>query len=64
MLPACTDPLDGLNKEIKDSDKEYYKQIYNRLSSDQCGREIDFRRPYIVQIARFDPSKGINLLYY
>nr|CAG8517405.1 4395_t:CDS:2 [Entrophospora candida] len=56
LLPACTDPLDGLNKELKDSDKEYYKQIYNRLSSDQCGTEIDFRRPYIVQVARFDPS--------
>ncbi|CAH1756724.1 8531_t:CDS:10 [Entrophospora sp. SA101] len=56
LLPACTDPLDGLNKELKDSDKEYYKRIYNRLSSDQCGIEIDFRRPYIVQVARFDPS--------
>ncbi|CAJ0645278.1 607_t:CDS:2 [Entrophospora sp. SA101] len=60
LLPASTDPLDGLNKELKDSDKEYYKLIYNRLSNDQCGVVIDFRRPYIVQVARFDPKKLKN----
>src|SRR5437868_3131196 len=58
LLPASTDPLDGLNKELSHTDLSYYKMVYNRLSVDQCGVEIDFTRPYIVQIARFDPSKG------
>nr|CAG8463147.1 6532_t:CDS:2 [Entrophospora candida] len=60
LLPASTDPLDGLNKELKDSDKGYYKLIYNRLSNDHCGVVIDFQRPYIVQVARFDPKKLKN----
>lgn len=64
LLPACTDPLDGLNKELSLSDLSYYKLVYNRLSIDQCGVEIDFHRPYIVQVARFDPSKGNYLIYY
>ncbi|CAG8544527.1 1373_t:CDS:2 [Cetraspora pellucida] len=62
LLPASTDPLDGLNKGLSQSDLNYYKLVYNRLSIDQCGVAIDFNRPYIVQIARFDPSKGIPLL--
>ena len=66
LLPACTDPLDGLNKELRQPDLSYYKSVYNRLSVDQCGVEIDFTRPYVVQIARFDPSKGKYLItvYY
>jgi glycosyltransferase involved in cell wall biosynthesis len=66
LLPACTDPLDGLNKELSLSDLSYYKLVYNRLSIDQCGVEIDFHRPYIVQVARFDPSKGnyLSTIYY
>ncbi|CAG8698414.1 14080_t:CDS:2, partial [Dentiscutata heterogama] len=32
------------------------------LSIDQCGVVIDFNRPYIIQVARFDPSKGIPLV--
>ncbi|CAG8742264.1 13685_t:CDS:2, partial [Racocetra fulgida] len=56
------DPLDGLNKDLNQSDLNYYKSVYNRLSIDQCGVEIDFNRPYVVQIARFDPSKGIPLV--
>ncbi|CAG8586699.1 9577_t:CDS:2, partial [Scutellospora calospora] len=62
LLPASTDPLDGLNKNLSQSDLEYYKLVYNRLSIDQCDVEINFNRPYIIQIARFDPSKGIPLV--
>jgi alpha,alpha-trehalose phosphorylase (configuration-retaining) len=64
LLPACTDPLDGLNKELRHTDLSYYKLVYNRLSVDQCGIEIDFHRPYIVQVARFDPSKGKYLIFH
>ncbi|CAG8535192.1 25914_t:CDS:10 [Dentiscutata erythropus] len=62
LLPASTDPLDGLNKELSELDLNYYKMVYNRLSIDQCGVVIDFNRPYIIQVARFDPSKGIPLV--
>ncbi|RIB23632.1 Glycosyltransferase Family 4 protein [Gigaspora rosea] len=62
LLPASTDPLDGLNKELSQTDLNYYKMVYNRLSIDQCGVVIDFNRPYVIQIARFDPSKGIPLV--
>jgi len=58
LLGASTDALDGLNKEMSDADIEYYQLIFNRLSNDQCEIKIDFTRPYIIQIARFDPSKG------
>ncbi|KAI9008064.1 hypothetical protein BC832DRAFT_530386 [Gaertneriomyces semiglobifer] len=59
MLPAATDPLDGLNKELDPASTMYYHAVFNRLSIDTTGRHIDFARPYIIQIARFDPSKGI-----
>ncbi len=59
-LPATTDWLDGLNKELNDFITKYY---FYELSS-ECFRtrmtRLDFpNRNYIVQIARFDPSKGI-----
>jgi alpha,alpha-trehalose phosphorylase (configuration-retaining) len=60
LLGASTDVLDGLNKEMSETDMAYYQLIFNRLSKDQCDKEIDFTRPYIVQVARFDPSKGIK----
>src|ERR1044072_9089413 len=30
LLPACTDPLDGLNKGLRHTDLSYYKLVYNR----------------------------------
>jgi glycosyltransferase involved in cell wall biosynthesis len=59
-LPATTDWLDGLNKELSDFITQYY---FHELSS-ECYKQrmdrLDFpNREYIIQIARFDPSKGI-----
>lgn len=59
-LPATTDWLDGLNKELSDFVTQYY---FHEFAS-ECYKErmeiLDFpNRNYIVQIARFDPSKGI-----
>lgn len=48
-MPPSTDPLDGLNKELTDEQKAYYL----------AQTPLDPNRPYITQIARFDPSKGI-----
>lgn len=59
-MPATTDWLDGLNKELSDFDTRYYLHDFNtecqrqRMTMLQCPK-----RDYIVQIARFDPSKGI-----
>ncbi len=59
-MPATTDPLDGLNKPLKEKQMDYYMRLFNRLLIVQEGQTpLDRYRPYIVQIARFDPSKGI-----
>ena len=59
-MPATTDWLDGLNKELSDWDTQYYFHEFDA----ECHRErmtsLAYpKRSYIVQIARFDPSKGI-----
>jgi glycosyltransferase involved in cell wall biosynthesis len=35
------------------------QQVFNRICYDQGSRRVDWDRPYITQVARFDPSKGI-----
>ncbi|KAJ3126769.1 hypothetical protein HK098_007148 [Nowakowskiella sp. JEL0407] len=61
LMPAVSDPLDGLNKELSPIDIEYYWTLFNRQAFDQIGRRVDFwNRPYFIQISRFDPSKGIG----
>lgn len=59
LLPAATDPLDGLNKPLTDWCLTYYQSVFNRVCVDLGVNEVDWYRPYIVQVARFDPSKGI-----
>ncbi|KAI8979565.1 hypothetical protein BDF20DRAFT_913124 [Mycotypha africana] len=59
LLPASTDPLDGLNKPLTDWCITYYQSVFNRICMDLGVNEVDWLRPYIVQVARFDPSKGI-----
>ncbi len=59
-MPATTDPLDGLNKPLSEAQMNYYMRIFNKLLLIQEGQApLDMNRPYIVQIARFDPAKGI-----
>ena len=59
-LPATTDWLDGLNKELRRRDMLYYLQEFNDCCRKQGLATLHFpKRDYIVQIARFDPSKGI-----
>ncbi|KAJ2686579.1 hypothetical protein GGH99_003452 [Coemansia sp. RSA 1285] len=59
LLPAATDELDGLNKKMSPADIEYYRRVFNRCAMDQGSPGISHDRPYVIQIARFDPSKGI-----
>ncbi|OAG31843.1 hypothetical protein NEDG_00318 [Nematocida displodere] len=57
--PAGTDTLDGLNKTLSESMNRYYQNVFNRVCIDNGETLVNFANPYIVQIARFDPSKGI-----
>ncbi|KAI0834002.1 glycosyltransferase family 4 protein [Hypoxylon sp. FL0890] len=59
-MPATTDWLDGLNKPLNEWDSGYYGTNYNS----QCHAQhmTPLRYPdskYIIQVARFDPAKGI-----
>ena len=58
-LPATTDPLDGLNKPLSDVQLTIYMKMFNALLVQTGQTPLDEKRPYIIQIARFDPSKGI-----
>lgn len=59
LMPATTDPLDGLNKHLTDKQMRYYLMMFNRYLESTQQKPLDLDRPFIVQIARFDPSKGI-----
>ncbi|EFE34120.1 heat shock trehalose synthase, putative [Trichophyton benhamiae CBS 112371] len=59
-LPAATDWLDGLNKSMDDWDVGYYGRVFNGKCREIGMTTIDYPQDeYIVQVARFDPSKGI-----
>ncbi|OJK05086.1 hypothetical protein ASPACDRAFT_21370 [Aspergillus aculeatus ATCC 16872] len=59
-MPASTDWLDGLNKNMQDWDVAFYGRIFNSMCRNSGMLTINFPEDeYIVQIARFDPSKGI-----
>ncbi|OJD31654.1 glycosyltransferase family 4 protein [Diplodia corticola] len=59
-LPATTDWLDGLNKDMNQFVTEYYFHELSTEAYRQRVNRLDFpRRQYIAQIARFDPAKGI-----
>lgn len=59
-MPATTDWLDGLNKDLSTYSTRHYIQEFNNDCYKQRMTKLLYpARPYIVQIARFDPSKGI-----
>jgi glycosyltransferase involved in cell wall biosynthesis len=58
-MPPATDPLDGLNKPLGGEAMHNLREAYNQISLQQCGVAVDWSRGYVVQVARFDPSKGI-----
>ena len=62
-MPAATDWLDGLNKKLSDYDSRYYLHVFDRECQRANVPQLEYpSRPYIVQIARFDPSKGIPVV--
>ncbi|KAL8303277.1 hypothetical protein RB600_006949 [Gaeumannomyces tritici] len=59
-FPATTDWLDGLNKPLSRWDAGYYGHLYNVAAHSQRQTELNWpARKYIIQVARFDPAKGI-----
>ncbi|MEX2405357.1 MAG: glycosyltransferase [Candidatus Paceibacterota bacterium] len=59
LTPPTTDPLDGLNKPLSDEDMEYYFKLFDKILIEANQKPLDHSRPYVIQVARFDPSKGI-----
>src|SRR3989339_210358 len=57
-VPANTDPLDGLNKKLTREQKAYYWQVFSEHLRQEGQAPLDPDRPYLIQVARFDPSKG------
>ncbi|KEF56775.1 uncharacterized protein A1O9_06965 [Exophiala aquamarina CBS 119918] len=59
-LPATTDWLDGLNKDMDDWDLKYYVHVLRQACQAQGLPQLAYpNRGFFTQIARFDPSKGI-----
>lgn len=59
-MPATTDWLDGLNKTMSHWDMQYYIREFEAERFRIRMKQLAYpARPYIVQIARFDPAKGI-----
>ncbi|CBY00763.1 hypothetical protein IAQ61_011668 [Plenodomus lingam] len=59
-LPATTDWKDGLNKRLRTWDSQYYMHEFKAQCFKAGMRQLVYpERDYIVQIARFDPAKGI-----
>lgn len=58
-MPATTDPLDGLNKPLTEDQMSVYLKQFNALLLQEGQTPLDEDRSYIIQVARFDPSKGI-----
>lgn len=55
-----TDSLDGLNKKLHEWDLLYYMSEFRSLCIREKMNTLKWpERQYIVQVARFDPAKGI-----
>lgn len=56
-LPSTTDSIDGWNKQLSEETIRFYLNEFDSL----CRSTLAYpKRDYIVQIARFDPSKGLE----
>lgn len=58
-FPPTTDHLDGLNKPLSSQQIAFYLDSFNQILLQSYQTPLDTTRPYLIQIARFDPSKGI-----
>ncbi|KAI5305937.1 hypothetical protein KEM56_002810 [Ascosphaera pollenicola] len=59
-MPATTDWLDGLNKFMDERVTAFYGNLFNSQCKALSMITINYPdEEYIIQVARFDPSKGI-----
>jgi glycosyltransferase involved in cell wall biosynthesis len=58
LMPATTDPFDGLNRPLAEETMTHNLHLFNQCLFDEKQLPLDLYRPYIAQIARFDPAKG------
>ncbi|KAH7122500.1 putative trehalose synthase-like protein [Dendryphion nanum] len=59
-MPATTDWLDGLSKRMSNRDIQYYMHEFSAECFKLRTNQLRYpERQFIVQIARFDPAKGI-----
>ncbi|KAI9728609.1 MAG: hypothetical protein M1834_007637 [Cirrosporium novae-zelandiae] len=59
-LPATTDWLDGLNKDMNEFDTSYFGRVFNSTCLQSGMPTLEYpATEYIIQVARFDPAKGI-----
>jgi len=59
LMPPVLDNFDGLNKPLSPTQNQFYLKLVNKYLLETHQEILDDSRPYIAQIARFDPSKGI-----
>lgn len=60
LLGAATDWLDGLNKKLGIWDSQFYMGEFRSMCVKEKMNELGWPgRRYVVQVARFDPAKGI-----
>lgn len=59
-LPASTDLLDGLNKKMSDMNWKYYQNLFDEACiQSECDPVNLSEINYLLQVSRFDPSKGL-----
>ena len=59
LMGAATDDLGGLNKKLAKRHMQYYFDMFDDILEKNGQTPLNLKRPYIIQVARFDPSKGI-----
>ncbi|MGQ0644676.1 MAG: MGH1-like glycoside hydrolase domain-containing protein [Elusimicrobiota bacterium] len=59
FMGATTDPLDGLNKPLTDEQRQFHMERFNEVLQRAGQEPLDLARPWFIQVARFDPAKGI-----
>ncbi|MCK5449975.1 glycosyltransferase [Candidatus Pacearchaeota archaeon] len=59
FMPPTTDSFDGLNKNIDDNSTSYYFELFNEMLEKTGQKALNPSEEYFIQVARFDPAKGI-----
>jgi glycosyltransferase involved in cell wall biosynthesis len=61
FMPATIDPLDDLNRQLNPTERQAGIDFINhQLALNQNQEPVNMSRPYLILMARFDPSKGMD----